>query len=197
MISRFTLLILVLSSAGIVRADLSAVPSGTYALDDAHGYITFTYTHLGFSNPRVGFNDFTTTLSLDNAAPENSTVDVTIDAASIDSRVPVFNEHLVGEDWFNTAEYPEITFRSTSIESTGDKSFDVNGELTIMGTTKPVTLNATINKAAEHPLRNVPAIGVSATTDILRSEWGLGGYVPAVSDEVRISIEVELLKQSD
>ena len=197
MISRFTLLILVLSSAGIVRADLSAVPSGTYALDDAHGYITFTYTHLGFSNPRVGFNDFTTTLSLDNAAPENSTVEVTIDAASIDSRVPVFNEHLVGEDWFNTAEYPEITFRSTSIESTGDKSFDVNGELTIMGTTKPVTLNATINKAAEHPLRNVPAIGVSATTDILRSEWGLGGYVPAVSDEVRISIEVELLKQSD
>jgi polyisoprenoid-binding protein YceI len=197
LISRFALLILVLSSAGIVRADLSAVPSGTYALDDAHGYITFTYTHLGFSNPRVGFNDFTTTLSLDNAAPENSTVDVTIDAASIDSRVPVFNEHLVGEDWFNTAEYPEITFRSTSIESTGDTSFAVNGELTIMGTTKPVTLNATINKAAEHPLRNVPAIGVSATTDILRSEWGLGGYVPAVSDEVRISIEVELLQQSD
>jgi len=197
LISRFVLLILVLSSAGTVRADLSAVPSGPYALDNAHGYITFTYTHLGFSNPRVGFNDFTTTLSLDSAAPENSTVDVTIDAASIDSRVPVFNEHLVGEDWFNTAEYPEITFRSTSIEPTGDTSFDVNGELTIMGTTKPVTLNATINKAAEHPLRNVPAIGVSATTDILRSEWGLGGYVPAVSDEVRISIEVELLQQSD
>lgn len=197
MISRFALLILVFSYAGTVRADLSAVPSGTYALDNAHGYITFTYTHLGFSNPRVGFNDFTTTLSLDSAAPENSTVDVTIDAASIDSRVPVFNEHLVGEDWFNTAEYPEITFRSTSIEPTGDAGFDVNGELTIMGTTKPVTLNATINKAAEHPLQNVPAIGVSATTDILRSEWDLGGYVPAVSDEVRISIEVELLLQTD
>lgn len=193
----FAFLFLALAATGSARADLSAVPSGRYALDDAHGYITFSYTHLGFSNPRVGFNAFTTDLSLDNTDPANSSVDVTIDASSIDSRVPVFNEHLVGEDWFNTAEYPEITFRSTSIEPTGESTFDVTGELTILGTTKPVTLAATINKAAEHPLRNVPAIGISATADILRSDWGLDGYVPAVSDEVRISIEVELLQQPD
>jgi polyisoprenoid-binding protein YceI len=176
-------------------ADLSDVPSGKYTLDSSHGYITFTYSHLGFSNPRVGFNSFDTVLDLDSNNPENSTVEVTIDATSIDSRVAEFNEHLNGSDFFNTAEYPTITFRSTKVEATGENSFVVTGDLTILGTTKPVTLATTINKAANHPLRNVPTVGVSASTTLTRSEWGLGAYVPAVSDEVELSIEVELLSQ--
>ena len=178
-----------------VTADLSEVPSGKYALDSSHGYITFTYSHLGFSNPRVGFNSFDTVLDLDTGNPENSTVEVTIDATSIDSRVAEFNEHLNGADFFNTAEYPTITFKSTKVEANGDNTFDVTGDLTILGTTKPVTLATTINKAGNHPLRNVPTVGVSASTRIMRSEWGLGAYVPAVSDEVELSIEVELLSQ--
>ena len=178
-----------------VSADLSDVPSGKYALDSTHGYITFTYSHLGFSNPRIGFNSFDTVLDLDTGSPENSTVEVTIDAASIDSRVAEFNEHLNGADFFNTAEYPTITFKSTRVTVTGDNTFDVTGDLTILGTTKPVTLATTINKAGNHPLRNVPTVGVSASTKLMRSEWGLGAYVPAVSDEVELSIEVELLSQ--
>ena len=176
-------------------ADLSGVPSGKYTLDNTHGYITFTYSHLGFSNPRVGFNSFDTVLDLDTGNPESSTVEVTIDAASIDSRVAEFNEHLNGADFFNTAEYPTITFKSTKVEATGDNTFDVTGDLTILGTTKPVTLATTINKADNHPLRNVPTVGVSASTKLMRSEWGLDAYVPAVSDEVELSIEVELLSQ--
>ena len=178
-----------------VTADLSEVPSGKYALDSSHGYITFTYSHLGFSDPRVGFNSFDTVLDLDTGNPENSTVEVTIDATSIDSRVAEFNEHLNGADFFNTAEYPTITFKSTKVEANGDNTFDVTGDLTILGTTKPVTLATTINKAGNHPLRNVPTVGVSASTKLMRSEWGLGAYVPAVSDEVELSIEVELLSQ--
>ena len=178
-----------------VSADMSEVPSGKYTLDSSHGYITFTYSHLGFSNPRVGFNSFDTELTLDSSKPENSVVEVTIDASSIDSRVAEFNEHLNGSDFFNTAEYPSITFKSTKVEVTGENTFDVTGNLTILGTTKPVTLATTINKAANHPMRNVPTIGVSASTRLLRSEWGLGAYVPAVSDEVELSIEVELLAQ--
>lgn len=174
-------------------ADLSGVPSGKYTLDSSHGYITFTYSHLGFSNPRVGFNSFDTVLVLDSNNPQNSTVEVTIDASSIDSRVAEFNEHLNGSDFFNTAEYPTITFRSTKVEATGENTFDVTGDLTILGTTKPVTLATTINKAANHPMQNVPTVGVSASTRLMRSEWGLGAYVPAVSDEVELSIEVELL----
>jgi len=174
-------------------ADLSDVPSGTYTLDSSHGYITFTYSHLGFSNPRIGFNSFDTILELDSNNPGNSVVTVTIDASSVDSRVAEFNEHLNGGDFFNTSEYPTITFASTMIEATGENTFDVTGNLTILGTTKPVTLVTTINKAANHPMRNVPTVGVSASTTLMRSEWGLGAYVPAVSDEVELSIEVELL----
>ena len=176
-------------------ADLSDVPSGVYTLDSTHGYITFTYSHLGFSNPRVGFNRFDTTLELDSRNPENSAIDVTIDASSIDSRVEEFNGHLNGSDFFNTAEYPTITFESTKVEATGENTFDVTGNLTILDTTKPVTLQATINKASNHPMRNVPTVGVSATTKLMRSDWGLGAYAPAVSDEVELSIEVELLAQ--
>ena len=186
-----TLLALPFSAA----ADLSGVPSGVYSLDNTHGYITFTYSHLGFSNPRVGFNRFDTELDLDSSNPENSAIAVSIDATSIDSRVADFNDHLNSGDFFNTAEYPTITFKSTKIEATGENTFDVTGDLTILGTTKPVTLAATINKAANHPMRNVPTVGVSATARLLRSDWGLGAYVPAVSDEVELSIEVELLGQ--
>ena len=186
-----TLLALPFSAA----ADLSGVPSGVYSLDNTHGYITFTYSHLGFSNPRVGFNRFDTELDLDSSNPENSAIAVSIDATSIDSRVADFNDHLNSGDFFNTAEYPTITFKSTKIEATGENTFDVTGDLTILGTTKPVTLAATINKAANHPMRNVPTVGVSATAKLLRSDWGLGAYVPAVSDEVELSIEVELLAQ--
>ena len=178
-----------------VSADLSDVPSGEYTLDSSHGYITFTYSHLGFSNPRVGFNRFDTKLELDSSNPENSTVEVTIDASSIDSRVAEFNDHLNGSDFFNTAEYPTITFKSTKVEATGESTFDVMGDLTILGTTKPVTLATTINKAANHPMRNVPTVGVSASAILMRSEWGLDAYIPAVSDEVKLSIEVELLSQ--
>ena len=178
-----------------VSADLSKVPSGVYKLDNSHAYITFTYSHLGFSNPRVGFNSFETMLDLDTDDPEASTIDVVIDATSIDSRVADFNEHLNSSDFFNTAEYPKITFESTRIETTGDNTFNVTGDLTILGTTKSVTLAATINKADNHPMRNVPTVGVSATTTLMRSDWGLGAYVPAVGDEVELSIEVELLMQ--
>ncbi len=178
-----------------VSADLSDVPSGEYTLDSSHGYITFTYSHLGFSNPRVGFNRFDTTLELDSSNPENSVVEVSIDASSIDSRVAEFNEHLNGGDFFNTGEYPTITFKSTKVVTTGENTFDVTGDLTILGTTRPVTLATTINKAGDHPMQNVPTVGVSASATLLRSEWGLGAYVPAVSDEVELSIEVELLSK--
>ncbi|MDJ0938751.1 MAG: YceI family protein [Woeseiaceae bacterium] len=175
-------------------ADFSATPSGTYALDDTHGYVLFSYSHFGFSNPNVGFNRFDTTLDLDSDNPENSTISVTIDAASIDSRVEEFNGHLNGENYFDTANHPEITFTSTSVSATGDNTFDVTGDLTIKGTTKPVTLAATINKAAKHPFKGMPTVGVSATGTLLRSEWGLGNYAPAVGDEVTLHIEVELNK---
>ena len=174
------------------------VPSGEYGLDKTHGYITFSYSHLGFSNPHVGFESFEVSLNADAENPENSNIEVLIDASSISSRVEVFDEHLNGENFFDTGNHPEITFVSTGVASTGENTFDIAGDLTIKGITKPVTLNATINKAADHPILNVPTIGVTAITQVQRSEWELAYGVPMVSDEVSIFIDVELpLKQDE
>ena len=98
-----------------VYAELADMPSGAYALDKNHAYISFSYNHLGYSTPHIGFRSFDVALELDSANVENSNVTVTIDATSVDSRVDVFNGHLQGENFFDTANYPEITFESTGI----------------------------------------------------------------------------------
>lgn len=174
------------------------VPSGEYGLDKTHGYITFSYSHLGFSNPHVGFERFEVSLNADTENPEDSSIEVRIDATSISSRVEVFDDHLNGENFFDTTKHPQITFVSNGITSTGENTFDIVGDLTIKGITKPVTLNATINKAADHPFLRRPTIGVTAIGQVLRSEWDLSRAVPMVSDEVSIFIDVELpLKQDE
>jgi polyisoprenoid-binding protein YceI len=194
-IVRTTLVAMLCSLPLSAMADLAAIPSGKYTLDKTHGYITFSYSHLGFSTPQVGFNEFDVTLNLDTRNPEKSTLEVLIDAASIDSRVEEFDEHLNGEEFFNTAKFPEITFQSTAITKTGESTFDIAGDLTIMGQTHPATFAATINKAAKNPMKKVDALGVSAETKILRSQWGLGRYAPAVGDEVTIHVTVEMFHQ--
>ncbi len=183
-----------LATTATAAADFG-VPSGEYYLDKTHAYITFTYSHLGFSNPHVSFDSFDVSLNADVDSPENSKIDVTIDAASINSRVDEFDDHLNGEDFFDTGKFPEITFKSTSFKQTGDMTFDVTGDLTIKGVTKPVTLAATVNKAGQHPMLKIPDIGFSATTKLSRTEFGLGAYAPAVGDEVEIFITAELFKK--
>lgn len=190
-----TLFALALSS--VATADLSEAPGGDYAVDPSHAYITFTYSHLGFSTPHVGFDDFDVKLSLNSDAVEESKVAVVIDATSVNSRVGNFNEHLNGPNFFNTAEFPEITFTSTNIRSTGDDTLDVEGDLTIKGVTKSVTLATTINKAANHPMRGVPTIGMSGETTVKRSDFGLDRNVPHVGDEVTISVTAELMMAKD
>jgi polyisoprenoid-binding protein YceI len=177
-------------------AGLGDMPSGEYGLDKSHGYITFSYSHLGFSNPHIGFRSFEVELNLDNENPENSTVNVTIDATSIDSRLDDFNGHLNGANFFDTANHPTITFTSTAIEMTGEDTMNVHGDLTIKGVSKPVILMAKINKAANHPMRKTPWIGVEADTKVSRSDWGLTRAVPNVGDEVSIRISVELQKSN-
>lgn len=193
-IARTALAATLLSLAFNASAGLSDVPSGHYGLDKPHGYITFSYSHMGFSNPHVGFKSFTVDLTLDSENPENSTVNVTIDATSIDSRVDNFNGHLNGPNFFDTANHPTITFTSTAIEMTGEDTLNVQGDLTIKGVSKPVTLMTKINKAANHPMRKTPWLGVEAESKVSRSDWGLTRAVPNVGDEVTIWISVELPK---
>ncbi len=186
-----------LSVAATAAADLTSAPAGKYTLDKNHGYITFSYSHLGFSTPHVGFDAFDVALDLDTENVASSTVEVMIDATSINSRVAEFDDHLKSADFFDTSEYPSISFTSTSIEDLGDDMLNVAGDLTIKGVTKPVVLAMKVNKAAVHPMRRVPTIGVSGETKVSRSEFGLSRAVPAVGDEVTINVTAELLKADD
>ncbi|MEM9385567.1 MAG: YceI family protein [Pseudomonadota bacterium] len=177
--------------------DLSAVPAGTYAVDPAHGYIHFTYTHLGFSNPMLRVDDFNVALELDTEDFTNSTLQVTIDAASINSGVERFNEHLQGEDFFQTAEHPQITFVAKRIEQqpTSPAAINVVGDLTIKGITKEVLVGGRVNKADLHPFNKKPTVGVSLRAVVNRSDFDLGKYAPAVADAMTVIIELEMQKQ--
>lgn len=173
-------------------ADLSGVPSGSYSVDPTHAYISFSYNHLGLSNPILSFEEFTIDLNLDNEDPTKSTVNVTIDADSIVAGSDVWKKHLSGAKFFDIANNPEITFTSTAIEAARDGNYTVTGDLTIKGASKPVTLDITINAAMNHPMSGTPTIGLQAVSTLVRSEFGMGANAPHVSDEVALNITAEL-----
>jgi len=175
-------------------AELSAVPSGDYQVDPTHAYVHFQYNHLGLSNPTLSFDDFTVDLNLDNADPSQSKVSVSIDTDSIVTGSEAWRGHLTGGDWLNTAEFPTITFESTSIEAAGDGMYTVVGDATVKGVTKPLTLDVTINAAKNHPMSGKPVIGMDATGSLLRSDFGLGKFAPNVSDAIALNLSVEMVK---
>lgn len=185
-----------LVAAGTAAAlDLSKVPGGRYAADPNHSLISFTYTHLGFSHPVLRFDDADITLDLDREDVTRSRLEATIDASSIDTGVSDFDAHLMSDDFFNVTEYPTVTFVARSIENDGDDGLVVKGDLTMKGMTHPVTFEGQVNGAGPNPINEKPTIGVSLRSTVQRSQWDLGKYVPAVSDEVTIMLEVEMQKQ--
>jgi polyisoprenoid-binding protein YceI len=183
-----------LGSAALA-ADLSEMPAGRYSVEDSHAYITFSYTHLGFSRPQLRFNDFTVDLDLDPERPEDSELSVVIDATSIDTGVAIFDEHMMErENLLHAQAYPEITFDATRIELQEPDRARITGDLTVKGITRSVTLDVVLRGAGNHPMMNVPTLGFVGTTTIRRSDWGLDYAVPAVSDEVDVTISTELVK---
>ncbi|KAB2901548.1 MAG: polyisoprenoid-binding protein [Dokdonella sp.] len=175
---------------------LAAAPvfAATYTLDPAHTQVVYSWTHFGFSHPSGQFGKIQGTLEFDAAAPTRSKVDVTIDMASLNTNVPALDEHLQKEDFFDVAKYPQATFKSTKVEAGKDsKHLKVTGDLTLHGVTKPVVLEVTINKLGEHPMRKKPAAGFDATATLKRSEFGVGAYVPNISDEIALRITTETI----
>ena len=182
-----------LTLAAAVFTPAFAAPE-TYVLDSAHSFPRFSYNHFGYSTQVSRFNKTSGKIVYDKEA-KTASVDIVIDATSVDSGFPVFNEHLRGEDFFDTAKYPTATFKSTKVIFEGDKPSAIEGDLTIKGITKPVTLTVTSFHAMPHPMRKKDAIGANAFTVIKRSEFNAGKHVPYVGDEVRIDIGVEAIKE--
>lgn len=166
----------------------------TYALDSTHTFPRFSYNHMGLSKQILRFNKTTGTVVLDKQAKE-AKVDVTIDMTSIDTGFDTFDGHIQGEDFLDTAKFPTATFKSTKVVFDGDKPVSIEGDLTIKGITKPVTLQVTSFFNGPHPMMKKDAIGANATAVIKRTEFNAGKFAPGVSDEVTLDIALEAIAQ--
>lgn len=166
----------------------------TYVIDGAHTFPRFSYSHLGFSTQLSRFNKTTGKIVFDREAKTGS-VDIVIDTKSVDTGFPLFNEHIQGADFLDTATYPTATFKSTAVRFDGDAPAAIEGNLTIKGVTRPVTLAVTSFKAVPHPMLKKDALGANATTKISRTQFNAGKYAPTVGDEVTIDIAVEAIKE--
>ncbi len=166
----------------------------TFNIDASHTLPRFEYNHLGYSFQQHRFDKTSGKIVLDRAARTGS-VDVTIDTKSVNTGFALFNGHIQAEDFFHTEKYPTITFKSTAVKFDGDKPVAVDGNLTIKGVTKPVTLTVTNFHSMPHPMLKKDAIGANAVAKVKRSEFNMGKNVPYVSDEVTLSIAVEAVKE--
>jgi polyisoprenoid-binding protein YceI len=167
----------------------------TYTIDPVHSQPTFEVRHMGFSQQHGSFGKATGKVTLDRAAKMGS-VEVTIDTTSIKTIDPRLDTHAKSEDFFNVAKYPTMTFKSSNLIFDGDRVVGLDGELTLLGVTRPVALKVANEVCGEHPINKRPMCGAEATTTIKRSEWGMKYGIPrAVSDEVKLTIPIEAYKE--
>lgn len=166
----------------------------TYNIDPSHTFPRFSYDHMGMSKQILRFNKTSGTVQLDKEA-KTAAVDITVDMESIDTGFELFDEHIQGEDFLDTGKFPTATFKSTNVVFEGDKPVSIDGDLTIKGITKPVTLTITSFVNMPHPMLNKDAIGANATAVIKRTEFNAGKFAPGVGDEVTLDIALEAVKQ--
>jgi polyisoprenoid-binding protein YceI len=165
----------------------------TYVPDPNHTFVRFSYDHLGFSTQMSRFDKTTGTVTFDPAAKRGA-VDLVIDAKSVDTGSELFNGHIQGVDFLDTAEFPTATFKSTSVKFNGDTPVSIEGMLTVKGVTKPVTLTVTSFKHAPN-MQKKDAIGANATVMLKRSDFKMDKYVPLVSDDVTLTVSIEAAAQ--
>jgi len=182
-----------LALATLIATPALAAPE-VFSIDNGHTFPRFSYKHLGYSTQLSRFNKTTGTITLD-AAAGTGTVDVTIDMKSVDTGSELFDGHIQGPDYLHTEQYPTATFKSTAVKFEGDKPVSIDGQLTIKGVTKPVTLTVSAYQRMPHPMVKKDAIGADATTVIKRSDFGAGKNAPYVGDEVTLTIALEAIKQ--
>lgn len=181
--------------AALMSATASmALAAERYVLDPSHSQVQFSYNHLGFSTTYGMFSGFEGEIMFDQGSPASSSVTVSMPVMSMITGWEGRSEHFMSDDFFGAKEGDMVTFNSTGIEVTGDNTAKITGDLSMNGVTKPVVLDAVLNKVGDHPQAGKPWAGFDATTTILRSDYDLGQFAPFVSDEVELQISVEAIK---
>lgn len=173
--------------------------SGTYTIDATHTTIGFVARHAMVTNVKGGFQDFTGTLDLDGTDPANSSARIDVEMASLDTGNADRDGHLKSAEFFSIEEHPKMSFRSTSTEFLGGDDYRITGELSLLGTTKPITIDLEFNGTATDPFGN-ERVGFEGKAELLRSEWGLtwnaaletGGVL--VSDKIKLNFDISAIK---
>lgn len=182
----------VLAVAVVAAASAAAAPEG-FTLDSRHTFPTFQVNHLGVSLQFGRFNKTTGRIVVDREA-RSGTADITIDAASIDMGIEKWDEAMRGEDWFNVAQFPTLAFKAPRLLFDGDKVVGAEGDFTLLGVTRPLSVKLNGFNCIAHPLNKKTVCGGTATATIKRSEFGLTKGLPGIGDEVTLTIPVEAFK---
>ncbi len=185
-------------TAALAAALLAAAPAFAeaekYVLDASHSQIVFSYNHLGFSTTWGMFSGFNGEIMFDQANPAGSSVTVAFPVKTMMTGWQERFDHFMTADFFAATDEEMVTFTSTAIEVTGEKTAKITGDLTLNDVTKSVVLDAVLNQVGDHPMAAKPWAGFSATTTLVRSEFNLGQFAPFVGDEVAIQISIEAMK---
>jgi len=170
-------------------------PAGHYTLDPRHYSVLFDVDHLHYIRFVSRFDRVQATLQFDPNWTQ-SHVDASLEAASVDTNVPILDKMVSGEEMFDAQHYPRITFSSTSFQPTSLTTGKLSGQLTIRDKSIPITLDVVFNGAAPDPLTRVPTLGFSATGNFSRAAFGLSTWFPAIGDDVHVSIQAEFVKSN-
>lgn len=188
-------LLLLSACASLVRPnfteDVIELRSGEYQLDPMHSFLSFRIDHLGLSKIIGRFNTMNASLDFDPENPQALKLSGTIESTSIDLNNSDLEETLQEDSWFNTAQYPQIRFESTAVNTIDDRTYEVQGQLFMRGTTVPTTIMATFNGGADNILTRKYTIGFSATTSINRSDFGMDSFSAFIGDEIEIELHGE------
>ena len=192
--STFGALALAVSSAALAAPE-------TYKLDPHHTYPHFAVEHLGVSIYWGRFDRSSGQFTIDRAA-KKGTLELTVDTASVstgdnqrDGRPRTLDEHLRSADFFNVAEFPQMTFKADRVKFDGDAPSEISGQLTLLGVTKPLTLKMERWVCKDHPFSKKPMCGGNASGALKRTDFGMKYGVPAVGDEIRLYVEFEAYRQ--
>ncbi|MFD5950581.1 YceI family protein [Streptomyces collinus] len=188
------------TATGAVNPELAAL-TGAYTIDPAHSTIGFVARHAMVTNVKGSFQDFTGTLHLDGSDPSRSTASIDVVMDSISTGNADRDGHLKSADFFKADEFPAMTFHSTKAEALGGDDYRITGELTILGTTRPLAIDLEFNGAAKDPFGN-ERVGFEGKAEILRSEWGLtwnaaletGGVL--VSDKIKLNFDISAIRNA-
>jgi polyisoprenoid-binding protein YceI len=172
-----------------------AAAADVYAGDPAHTYAHFETGHLGISWIHGRFNKTAVARVVLDRTGRKGSIDVVIDTASLDTGHAARDKHLKSADYLDVEKFPAMTFKSDNLRFAGDDLVGADGDLTIMGVTRPVTLNVTSFRCIQHPVNRKDMCGAAAGTAIKRSEWGIKRGATGIGDDVRISIQIEAYKE--